>query len=106
MLFIAKTCLVGSSVGLVTLAQIVPSIENGKQFGELGALGILGVCVLALTGAIVILYRDKEKDRVKIEQLLERCATAMEAVKTSADANTIVMVEVKDVIHKCKGNHS
>jgi hypothetical protein len=104
MMFVAKACLVGSSVGLVTLAQIAPTIENGKKFSELGALGIMGTCLLACVAAIVILYRDKEKDRTKIETLLERCAIAMEAVKTSADANTIVMVEVKDVIHKCKGH--
>jgi uncharacterized membrane protein len=100
-MMIAKTGLVTSGVGVALLAQVSP-LEAGNKLGEMTALSIMGVCLVTLCFAIVMLYR--EKDRVKIEALLERCATAMEAVKTSADINTKIMVEVKDVINKCKGH--
>jgi hypothetical protein len=105
MMIVAKAGLIGSTVGLISLAQIIPAtVTNGKAVGELSALGIMGLCLVVCVGAIVTLYRDKEKDRVKIEKLLERCAIAMEAVKTSADTNTAVLVEMKAVIHKCEGH--
>jgi hypothetical protein len=104
MMLVAKTGLIGSSLGVVTLAQVAPLLDQGARLGGYGALGIMGVCLCACVYAVVVLYKDKEADRLKIENLLERCAKAMESVTESAKANATLLVEVKDALIKCKNN--
>jgi len=95
--------------GLAVLAQINPITVGGK-LAQMGVSGILGVVAVVSVCATVRLFTYMRKDyREHDQEMKDLIRTSIECMTNTGAAireNTGVMVEVKDVIHKCKGPKS
>jgi hypothetical protein len=94
-----KTTMLLTVAGLIGVAQVDPITAGGK-LSQLGALGILGTCLVAVTLALV--KKDKRANDLSDAQAAatREIATALQASTDAAHAAATMMVEVKGALHE------
>ena len=85
------------STGLIGVAQVDPVTAGGK-LSQLGALGILGTCLIAVTLALV--KKDRRADILSDTQAAaaREMAAALQASTDVARTQIALSVEVKDAL--------
>jgi hypothetical protein len=87
------------STGLIGVAQVDPMTAGGK-LSQLGALGILGTCLIAVTLALV--KKDRRADVLSDKQAAaaREMAAALQASTDVARTQIALSVEVKDALRE------
>jgi hypothetical protein len=87
------------STGLIGVAQVDPVTAGGK-LSQLGALGILGTCLIAVTLALV--KKDRRADILSDTQAAaaREMAAALQASTDVARTQNALSVEVKDALRE------
>ena len=87
------------STGLIGVAQVDPLTAGGK-LSQLGALGILGTCLIAVTLALV--KKDRRADILSDTQAAaaREMAAALQASTDVARTQNALSVEVKDALRE------
>ena len=87
------------STGLIGVAQVDPMTAGGK-LSQLGALGILGTCLIAVTLALV--KKDRRADILSDTQAAaaREMAAALQASTDVARTQIALSVEVKDALRE------
>jgi hypothetical protein len=94
-----KTSMIFAVAGLIGVAQADPITVGGK-LSQLGALGILGTCLVAVTLALV--KKDKRANDLSDKQAVAtgEIAKALQASTDAAHSAATMMVEVKDALRE------
>lgn len=94
-----KTSMIFTVAGLVGVAQVDPITVGGK-LSQLGALGILGTCLVAVTLALI--KKDKRANDLSDKQAAAtgEIAKALQASTDAAHSAATMMVEVKTALHE------
>lgn len=103
----AKIALGMSVSGMITGGVAQSLLDDGEKLGHMGALGIMGVCLLACVAAIAVLYKQMlkqhdattEKLTTIIEKDMEVSIKALAKIEDSMELEK----DVRDVMIKCKG---
>lgn len=109
MSFVYKAGLLLSDLGLVAMiAQVPVAVEDivkaGDSIGKLTAASILGIVSIVCVLGLLLQYRDQKQHIDKLYKLIEENTKAHQTSASALENVTSVMVEVKDVIIKCKGH--
>ena len=94
-----KTSMIVVVAGLIGTAQVDPITVGGK-LSQLGALGILGTCLVAVTLALV--KKDKRANDLSDKQASAtgEIAKALQASTDAAHSAATMMVEVKTALNE------
>jgi len=95
-----KTMLLTSAAaGLIGVAQVDP-ITTGGKLSQLGGMGILGTCLVAVTFALI--KKDKRANDLSDAQAsaAREMATALQASAEATRSQAALSVEVKDALRE------